>query len=126
MAAITIDGKGYDVESLSDEARAQISSLRVVDQELNHLQSKIAMTQTARNAYARSLTSQLPEKADSNAEQVIKVDGDAYSIAALSEEAKSLLASVKMADQKLDQLQVELAVTQTARNAYAKALQGVL
>lgn len=34
MAIITIDGKEYDVETLSDETKAQLGSLQYVDSEL--------------------------------------------------------------------------------------------
>ncbi|CUB02773.1 DUF6447 family protein [Marinomonas fungiae] len=126
MATITIDGKSFDLEKVSDKARAQISSLQVVEKELNLLQSKIAMTQTARNAYASSLAPQLPKKAPKNAKQTVTIDGTAYSIASFSDQAKALLSSLDIADKKLDQLQKEVAITQTARNAYAKVLQSEL
>ncbi|WP_417504235.1 DUF6447 family protein [Marinomonas gallaica] len=123
MATITIDGKKYDLESLSDAGRAQVSSLQVVEKELNHLNSKIAMTQTARNAYASSLSGQLPKKAAKNAKHTVTIDKVEYLLSAFSDSAKSLLATLKMTDQKLEQLQNELAMTQTARNAYARNLQ---
>ena len=55
MATITIDGKEYDVESLSDETKAQLGSLQYVDSELARLQAKAAALQTARMAYGRAL-----------------------------------------------------------------------
>ena len=62
MANITIDGKEYDLENLSDNARSQLNSLRLVDQKIAQLQSDLAITQTARNAYAQALKSELPEE----------------------------------------------------------------
>ena len=126
MATITIDGKKFDLEKVSDKARAQVSSLQVVEQELSQLHSKIAMTQTARNAYASSLASQLPKKAAKNAKHTVTIDGSAYTISAFSEQAKSLLSSLNLADKKLDQLQKEVAITQTAKNAYTKVLKSEL
>lgn len=61
MAMITIDGKEYDIESLSDETKAQLSSLQYVDSELARLQAKAAALQTARLAYGRALKQTLEE-----------------------------------------------------------------
>ena len=68
MTKITIDEKEYDVDDLSDEAKAQVISLNFVDAELNQLQLKAAAMQTARNAYATALKSLLGENEDSEVE----------------------------------------------------------
>ena len=68
MTTITIDEKDYDVDDLSDEAKAQVGSLNFVDAELNRLQLKVAAMQTARNAYANALKSLLGENEDSEME----------------------------------------------------------
>jgi len=68
MAKITIDEKDYDVDDLSDEAKAQVLSLNFVDAELNRLQLKVAAMQTARNTYATALKSLLGENEDSEVE----------------------------------------------------------
>jgi hypothetical protein len=60
MTTITIDNKTYDTDTLSDEARAQLQSLQFVDAELARLQSKAAVLQTARAAYAKALQAALP------------------------------------------------------------------
>ncbi|MGP5311085.1 DUF6447 family protein [Vreelandella alkaliphila] len=52
---VTIDGKEYTLESLGQQGREQIQNLRVTDQELQRLQDQLAITQTARNTYARIL-----------------------------------------------------------------------
>ena len=65
MTKITIDEKDYDVDDLSDEAKAQVVSLNFVDAELNRLQLKIAAMQTARNAYATALKELLGEDEES-------------------------------------------------------------
>ena len=59
MANITINGKEYDLEKLSDSAKGQLQSLRVADQKLAQLQAEIALVQTARNTYARVLQREL-------------------------------------------------------------------
>ena len=65
MATIKIDDKDYDVDDLSEEAKAQVVSLNFVDAELNRLQLKVAAMQTARNAYANALKLLLGENEDS-------------------------------------------------------------
>jgi predicted nucleic acid-binding Zn-ribbon protein len=55
MPSITIDNIDYDLDSLSEEAKAQIVSLQFVDAELQRLSAKAAALQTARAAYARAL-----------------------------------------------------------------------
>jgi hypothetical protein len=59
MAIITIDGKDYDTETLSDEVRAQLTSVQFVDQELARLNAQAAVMQTARIAYAKALNDAL-------------------------------------------------------------------
>ena len=68
MTTIKIDEKDYDVDDLSDEAKAQVLSLNFVDAELGRLQLKVAAMQTARNAYANALKSLLGENEDSEVE----------------------------------------------------------
>lgn len=60
---ITIDGKEYALDSLSEAAKAQMTNLRVVDQEISRLQQQLAIAQTARNAYANALKNDLPKDA---------------------------------------------------------------
>ncbi len=62
MTKINIDNKEYEIESLSDDAKAQLASLQYVDAELIRLQAQLAAMQTARNAYASALNSLLAEK----------------------------------------------------------------
>jgi len=57
---ITIDGKEYLVEDLTDKAKADLGSMHLVDQKIAQNQQELAILQTARNAYAKSLAEQLP------------------------------------------------------------------
>lgn len=59
MTTITIDNKEYELESLSDNAKAQLASLQFVDAELNRLQAQSAILLTARQAYSKSLQDEL-------------------------------------------------------------------
>ena len=61
MPNITIDGKEYDTEKLSEDANAQLTSLQFVTGEITRLQSQLAVLQTARNAYSQALQKSLPE-----------------------------------------------------------------
>ncbi|MDR3435670.1 DUF6447 family protein [Telmatospirillum sp.] len=60
MANITIDGKEYDLDQLSDQAKQQLISLQFVDAELQRLNGQTAVFQTARVAYANALRELLP------------------------------------------------------------------
>ncbi|WP_282039884.1 DUF6447 family protein [Halomonas alimentaria] len=53
---VTIDGATYTLESLGEQGRKQLQNLRVADQEVRRLQDQLAITQTARNTYARILS----------------------------------------------------------------------
>jgi hypothetical protein len=63
MATLTIDGKEYDTEQLSDQAKAELGSMNVVDQKIASLNQEIAIMNTARNAYAWALGAALPKDA---------------------------------------------------------------
>jgi len=56
----------------------------------------------------------------------IKIDNVDYDTDKLSEEAKAQLVSLQFCDQELARLQAQTAAIQTARMAYAKALQAAL
>ena len=61
MLTIKIDGKDYNTEKLSADAKAQLTRLQFVDAELKRLQGQAAALQTARIAYANALKAVLPE-----------------------------------------------------------------
>ena len=56
----------------------------------------------------------------------IKIDNVEYDFDKLSEETKAQLISMQFCDQELQRLQSQVAAMQTARQAYAKALQASL
>lgn len=62
MASITIDGKEYDSEILSEDAKGQITSLQIIDRKIADLTNDIKIMQTARNAYAKALEKALPKQ----------------------------------------------------------------
>jgi len=62
MPMIKIDGTDYDTETLSDAAKAQLLNLQVVDQKISATRQELAIQQTARNAYAQALQSELTQQ----------------------------------------------------------------
>ena len=60
MPTIRIDGKEYDTDKFSDDAKNQLMNLQVTDQEIQRLQIQLAIAQTARIAYAKALNTSLP------------------------------------------------------------------
>jgi hypothetical protein len=59
MAKVTIDGKEYDTEALSDDVRRQLQNVAYCDRKLEELRNDTSVVQTARNTYARNLASLL-------------------------------------------------------------------
>lgn len=55
VPTLTLNGKDYDVNQLSEAARAQVTNIQVVDAEISRLQQQLAIAQTARNAYVAAL-----------------------------------------------------------------------
>lgn len=62
MPMIKIDDKDYDLDALSETAKAQLTSLQITDAEIQRLNVQLAIYQTARNAYAKALAELLPAK----------------------------------------------------------------
>jgi hypothetical protein len=56
----------------------------------------------------------------------VTIDDKDYVIEDLPDDAKSQLSSMNVVDQKITSLQQEVAIMQTARNAYAQALTAAL
>lgn len=55
MPSITIDGKDYDAEKLSEEAKKQLAALQIIDNEIRQLQVKISIANTARSVHGQLL-----------------------------------------------------------------------
>ena len=63
MSTITIDDVAYAENDLSDQAKVELGSMQVCDQRIITLRTDLAIAQTARNAYAASLSDMLPKVA---------------------------------------------------------------
>ena len=61
MPTIQIDGKEYDTDTLSDEAKKQLTSLQIVDNEIRHLQVQLGIANTARNVHVQLLKAALAD-----------------------------------------------------------------
>ena len=61
MASVNFDGKDYDLDDLSDKAKANIVSLQFVQAELKRLQSQNAVLKTAEAAYAATLKAEIED-----------------------------------------------------------------
>ena len=61
MATVTIDGKEYDLDSLSKEAKEQLASLQFVQGEIKRLEAQIAVFKTAAVGYTNELKKEIEE-----------------------------------------------------------------
>lgn len=57
---VTVDGISYKVSELSAAAREQVVNLQFVEREMADLQARLAVYQTARNAYESALQQLVP------------------------------------------------------------------
>jgi hypothetical protein len=64
MAKVTIDGKEYETDDMSEVARRQLQNVVFCDRKLEELRNEVAVIQTARNTYARNLAGQLNDGSD--------------------------------------------------------------
>ena len=55
MPTIKIDDTEYELDSLSEEAKAQLTALQATDRRILEAQQDLAILQTARIAYAAAL-----------------------------------------------------------------------
>lgn len=59
---VTIDGKEYQLDQLSEAAKGQLGNVRAADMEISRLRVQLALAQTARAAYAQALREALPQE----------------------------------------------------------------
>ena len=60
MPAVTINGKEYQTENLSENAQSQLVSLAFVQNEIKRLEAQLAAFKTAELAYSKALDNELP------------------------------------------------------------------
>ena len=66
MDKITIDGQEFDLTTVSDGAKAQLSNLQFVNEQLLQRNNELQIAQTAKIGYSRALKREL-EKIDTDA-----------------------------------------------------------
>jgi hypothetical protein len=76
MANINIDGKEYDIDTLPQEVKAQLTAIQQCDQKINSWNMDIAIAQTARGAYSIELNLLLEQVAVVGAEKVEVVEAE--------------------------------------------------
>ena len=59
MANITIDGKEYDLDAISDEAKQQLASLQFTQNEIQRVNGQLAVYKTAAATYSTALKNEL-------------------------------------------------------------------
>lgn len=57
---VTVDGVTHKVRELSEEAQVQVANLQFVDAQIADMHARLAVYQTARNAYQTALKQLLP------------------------------------------------------------------
>ena len=121
---IMVDGRHYKRSDVSEQALVQITNLHFADAQLQVLNNRIALIETARAAYVKVLAQQLPDKTapGNRKKDVITVDGDRYRLEDFSAPARAQLANIQFADRELERLTNEIAVGQMARAGYAGIL----
>lgn len=60
MATIKIDGKDYNTDTLSDDAKKQVAALQVIDSEIRRLKLQQGIANTARGVHVQLLKAALP------------------------------------------------------------------
>jgi len=63
---------------------------------------------------------------ETNDPGTITIDGRQYDLKDLSDNAKAQIGNLRVTDQEIQRLNQQLAIAQTARAAYARALQSEL
>ena len=60
MAILTIEGKQFDMDDLSEEARSSAQSVAFCDNKINQLEADLAVVKMARNGFVQRLVDALP------------------------------------------------------------------
>tara|TARA_Y200000002_G_scaffold309896_1_gene266482 strand:+ start:1285 stop:1518 length:234 start_codon:yes stop_codon:yes gene_type:complete len=72
IPTITIDGVEYEIDQLSEEHKNVINHMQVADQEIQRLNTMIAILSTGRQAYINQLGEELNKKEPEFTPEVVK------------------------------------------------------
>ena len=64
-AKITIDGKEYSTENMSENAKSQLTNIQFCDSQLQQLNNEWAISDTARIGYSKALKRELEQDKNS-------------------------------------------------------------
>ncbi len=59
MPTITIDGKEYNLDDLSEKAKQQVANLQFVNNEIKKLEGQIGVFKTASTVYSAALNNEI-------------------------------------------------------------------
>ena len=60
MAILTVEGKQFDMDDLSEEAKSSAQSVAFCDNKINQLEAELAVVKMARNGFVQRLVDALP------------------------------------------------------------------
>lgn len=89
MATLIVEGKQFDMEDLTEQARTLASSVAFCDKKINQLEAELAMVKMARSGYAQQLVAELPASEAPKKTTTRKRTGTAKSTAAKKTAAAS-------------------------------------
>lgn len=61
MATLTVEGKQYDMNELSDNAKNMANSVAFCDSKISQLEAELTMVKMARNGFVSQLVNELPQ-----------------------------------------------------------------
>ena len=70
MVKVNINGRDFDTDNMSDEAKNQLAMLHFTDGEIRRLDGQLAVHRTARNAYWKALVEAFPILAVGDADTI--------------------------------------------------------
>ena len=62
VAKVNINGKEYNIDDLSNEAKSYIAQIQLIDSKMAPMRAELAVLQTARDTYSNSLNAELENK----------------------------------------------------------------
>ncbi len=102
------------------------TAYQVSNHRLNHILHAVGALNLQLVQAASNTRAYPPKEKTMQQDQILTIEGQQYAWAALSEVARQQLQMLQLSDQRLQELQRDLAITQTARAAYLQALKGLL
>ncbi|CUB02787.1 DUF6447 family protein [Marinomonas fungiae] len=95
MATLTVEGKQFDMDDLSEQARLMANSVAFCDSKINQLEAELAMVKMARSGYIQQLVAELPVSEAPKKTTTSNRSSTAKSTTAASKAAVSVDAPVK-------------------------------